>query len=160
MIHSIGRTVFAGALGGIVFSVLTMPTFGVLGTGGGHGTGLLFNPATQSAKLLAVWTQIKPLPLMIRAPIAVFAGFTVLIMGYSFLFEASRKAWPEGYWNNVIWLALLIWFFSCTFFEFFGSLNLLAEPIPLISIELVFWAVCSVGASITIVGLLRGRRVL
>lgn len=155
MKHSVGRIALAGVLGGIVFSMLTMPTFGILGTGGGHGSGLLFNRETQSAKLLAVWTQIKPLPLMMRAPVAVFAGFTVFIIGYCFLFETSRRAWPAGYWNHASRLALLIWFFSCTFFEFFGSLNLLAEPLHLIGIELAFWAICSLGASAVIVGMLR-----
>jgi hypothetical protein len=92
---------------------------------------------------------------MMRAPLAVFAGLTLLIAGYSILFETSRKAWPDGYWRNVSLLALAIWFFSCTFFEFFGSLNLLAEPFELIGIELLFWAICALGAWVTIVGLLR-----
>lgn len=52
MTHSVRRTALAGMMGGIVFSLLTMPTFGILGTSGGHRTGLLFNPDTQSAKLI------------------------------------------------------------------------------------------------------------
>jgi hypothetical protein len=40
------------------------------------------------------------------------------------------------------------------FFELFGPLNLLAEPLHLLAIELVFWAVCALGASAVIVAVL------
>jgi hypothetical protein len=68
MKHTAWRTELAGILGGLVFSALTAATFGTLGAGGGHGTGLLFDPQTQSAKVMAVWTELQPLPLMKRAP--------------------------------------------------------------------------------------------
>jgi hypothetical protein len=154
MKHTTWRTVLAGTLGGLVFSALTAATFGILGAGGGHGTGLLFDPQTQSAKVMAVWTTLQPLPLMKRAPFVVFSGFTLLIVGYSFLFATIRDSWPEGYWSRLWRLGLVIWFFSCMFFEFFGPLNLLAEPLHLLVIELVFWEICALGASAVIVAIL------
>lgn len=38
-------------------------------------------------------------------------------------------------------------------FEFQGPYNLLAEPLPLLALELVFWVICALGASAVIVAL-------
>jgi hypothetical protein len=48
---------------------------------------------------------------------------------------------------------LLIWFFSLLFFEFQGPYNLLGEPLPLLALELLFWAICALGASAVIVAM-------
>jgi hypothetical protein len=40
------------------------------------------------------------------------------------------------------------------FFEFLRPLNLLAELLHLLAIELAFWAVCALGASAVIVAVL------
>jgi hypothetical protein len=111
MKHTAWRTGLAGILVGLVFSALTAATFGTLGAGGGHGTGLLFDPQTQSAKVMAVWTELQPLRLMKRAPFVVFSGCTLLILGYSFLFATTRDSWPERYWSRLWRLGLVIWFF-------------------------------------------------
>jgi hypothetical protein len=92
-----------------------------------------------------VWTELQPLPLMKRAPFVVFSTFTFLIGGYSFLFATTRDSLLERYWSRLWRLALSIWFFSCLCFEFFGPLNVLAEPLHQLAIELVFWAVCALG---------------
>lgn len=51
----------------------------------------------KAQKVMAVWTELQPLPLMKRAPFVEFSGFTLLILGNSFLFATTRDSWPERY---------------------------------------------------------------
>jgi hypothetical protein len=61
--------------------------------------------------------------------------------------------WPHNYWARLWRLTLIMWSFSWLFFEFMGPFNLLAEPLPLLALELVFWAICVLGASAVIVAM-------
>jgi len=144
------RVGLAGVLSGVVFFALSFLTFFGLGV----LPGILFNPATQSAKVIAVVQTLEPLPLMQRAPYVVFIGWTILLVGYAYLFSHIRMLWPRTYWGCFWRLALMIWFFSLLFFQFQGPLNLLGEPLPLFGLELAFWAICTLGASAVIVAMI------
>jgi len=146
------RTGLSGVLGGVVFSWLSGLTFYDLGV----RPGILFNPAIQSPKVIAL-LQTRPLPLMLTTPYVVFAGWTVVLIGYAFFFNHVSVLWPQGYWSRWWRLALLIWFFSLLFFEFQGPFNLLREPVLLGALELGFWAVCALGAAAVIVAM-NGQR--
>jgi len=143
------RTGLVGVLAGMVFSLLSILTFYVLG----NLTGILNNPAIQSPKVIAVLQTLEPLPLMQTAPYIIVAGSSVILVGYAFLFNHISVLWPQNYWTRLWRLTLLMWFFSWFYFEFMGPFNLLAEPLPLLALELVFWAICALGASAVIVAL-------
>lgn len=144
------RVVLAGLLSGIVFSGLSFLTFFGLGV----ITGVLFNPDIQSEKVIAVVQKLEPLPLMQRAPYVIFAGWTLLLVGYAYLFHHMRVLWPQNYWSCLGRLAAMIWFFSLLFFQFQGPLNLLGEPLFPFILELAFWAICALGASAVIVAVI------
>ena len=144
----------AGLLSGIVFFMLSVLTFYVLGV----VPGILFNPEIQSPKVIAVVQALQPPPLMQRAPYIVFAAWTVTLIGYSYLFHHIRPLWPQSYWSCLWRLALMIWFFSLLFFQFQGPLNLLDEPLSLFALELLFWAICAGGAAAVIVAVPRPKR--
>jgi len=147
------RTGLAGVLAGIVFSLLSILTFYVLG----DLTGILNNPAVQSPKVIAVLQTLEPLPVMVRAPFIIFTGWIVIFVGYAFLFDHFSVLWPSNYWARLWRLTLIVWFFSWLFFEFMGPFNLLAEPLPLLALELVFWAICTLGASAVMVAMIGQR---
>jgi hypothetical protein len=69
------------------------------------------------------------------------------------LFNHISVLWPQNYWSRLWRLTVLMWFFSLLFFEFQGPYNLLAEPLPLLALELVFWAISALGAAAVIVAL-------
>lgn len=142
MMKRFWQTGLAGMLGSIVFYMLSGLTFYDLGV----RSGILFNPAYQSAKVLAV----VPTMVMSQAPYIIFIGWTVVLVGYAFLFNHISVLWPQSYLPRLWRLALLIWFFSLSFFEFQGPFNLLREPLPLLALELIFWAICALGASAVI----------
>jgi hypothetical protein len=144
------RTGLSGVLAGAAFSQLSGLTFYDIG----ERSGVLFNPVYQSAKVLAV----VPGMVMVKAPYIIFAGWTVMLVGYAFLFNHISVLWPRGYGQQLWRLTLLIWFFSLLFFEFQGPFNLLREPLPLLALEMVFWAVCALGASAVIVAVNGSRK--
>jgi hypothetical protein len=76
------------------------------------------------------------------------------LIGWAFLFKHISVLWPQSYWTRLWRLALLIWFFSLFFFELMGPYNLLAEPLPLVALELLFWAICALGASVVMVAMI------
>ena len=144
------RVGLAGVLAGLVFFALSVLTFYVLGV----LPGLLFNPAFQGTKVIAVVQEIEPAPLLQRAPHLVLAGWAVILIGYAFLFNHIKPLWPQRYGSCVWRLALMIWLFSLLFFQFQGPLKLLAEPLAPFALELGFWGICALGASAVIVGII------
>jgi hypothetical protein len=146
MVQRFWRTALSGVLGGLVFSQLTGLTFYDLGV----RPGILFNPQIQSPKVMAA-VQTQPLPVMMATPYVACACWTLVVTGWAFLFNHVSVLWPEGFWRRTGRLTLVMWFFSFFFFEFQGPFNLLHEPVPLVSLELVFWAICALGAAAVIV---------
>jgi len=58
-----GRILLAGLAGGVATNLAMLVTFRLLG----FGSGFLLDPRWQSPKLIAVWTQIEPLPRVVNA---------------------------------------------------------------------------------------------
>jgi hypothetical protein len=149
---SISRTLVAGLAGGAAFSVASFLTFVLI------GSGPLFDPDMQSPKLIAVWTQMEPLPLFVAAPYVVLLGYLLFGIGHAFLFRSVAAAWPEGAAPRTWRLAVVIWGLSCLFFEFLGPFNLLGEPLSLVALELSFWATAALADSTVVVSMLRQGR--
>ena len=74
---SVIRAILAGLAGGLALALANFLTFGLLGGSRRGQTGLLFDPATQSHKVIAVYKEIEPLPYIITRPYLILAGFAV-----------------------------------------------------------------------------------
>ena len=146
---SVSRTLLAGVAGGATLWAATFLTFVLV------GSGPLFDPAVQSPKLIAVWTELEPLPLFATAPHMVLLEYVLFATGYAFLLRSVAAAWPAGAWARTWRLATVIWGLSCAFFELLGPVNLLGEPPGLVALELGFWAVAALAESLVVVFLLR-----
>ncbi len=126
--------------------------------------GLFMNPVSQeiifsdsmgqSSKLVAVWTQVEPVPslvslipaLIIMPSVAtlVFARFYDLLpMG-----DRSLKGLSFG---------IMLWALVAVFFELFTPYGLFGEPLILMAYELTLWLVglSTIG---TLMGILYGRK--
>lgn len=57
------RTLIAGLAGGMAMNLAMLLTFRAIGFGW-NGGGILLTSSMQSQKLIAVWTQLEPLPLV------------------------------------------------------------------------------------------------
>lgn len=154
---TIVRTVIAGIVAGAAFNVVGFLTFVLLGSGLDHGSGPLFDPDLQSAKVIAVWTTIEPLPLFQTQPGTMLALYMLFGTIYAVLYRSVAQAWPNGFGQRTVRLALTIWALSCLFFELLGPFNLLGEPLLLVALELAFWAAMATAAATVIVGILQRR---
>jgi hypothetical protein len=133
------RTVIAGVAGGIAMNLAMLLTFRLIGFGW-KGGGILLNPSYQSRKLIAVWTQIEPLPLVVAQPMPIILGIVGFGIIHAYLFRWLSPSWPRSVAKRAIRFASLVFLMTFLFWEFFTPFNQFGEPIYLIALELVFWA--------------------
>jgi len=143
MTPSVSRTVVAGLAGGLAFVLGTSLTFALLSGSRRGQTGLLFDPATQSPKVIAVWKEIEPLPRVIETPLLILGGFVLFAIGYAFVYRSVAAAWPAGVLRRGWRLALIVWL-GTVFSELVGPFNVLHQPLSLSVIAWAFWAVAAV----------------
>jgi hypothetical protein len=62
---------------------------------------ILFNPAIQNPKVIAVVQTLEPLPVLQRAPYIVFAGWSVTLVGHALLFNHISVLRPQSYWKRL-----------------------------------------------------------
>jgi len=136
---SLAKTVLAGLCGGITLNILMLLTFRLLGFGW-HGKGILINHSTQSPKLIAIWTELEPIPLVVSKPTPIIIGLILFGIGHAFIYRWLSPAWPQGIMARTLRMGMLVFLLSFLFWEFFTPFNLFGEPLPLIGLELVFWA--------------------
>jgi hypothetical protein len=134
-----GRTLLAGMAGGFAMNLTMLLTFRVLGFGW-NGDGILIESASQSRKLIAVWTELEPIPLVVNAPAPIIVGMILFGIVHAYLFRWLSPAWPKGILHQGLRFAGLVFVMTFLFWEFFTPFNLFGEPLHLIALELGFWA--------------------
>jgi len=92
MNNSISRILLAGVAGGIVLIMTAFLVFFIIGGLGSEPGRILLDPSIQSHKLIAVWTEIEPLPLIITSPFIMFAGYILFAIGHAFILAISNMA--------------------------------------------------------------------
>ncbi len=151
------RTFVAGLTGGMTMNLVMLLTFRAIGFGW-HGDGILITSPMQSKKLVAVWTQLEPLPLVVDNPAPIVAGLLLFGMGHAFIYKWLSAAWPPGIVQRAIRLAGLIFFMTFIFWEFFTPFNQFGEPLPLIALELGFWALIAIAEAFAVASIMECRR--
>lgn len=150
------RVLVSGLAGGLTLNLAMLLTFRLLGFGW-HGGGILLDPALQSPKLIAVWTQLEPLPLVIANPAPIVVGLFFFGIGHACVYRWLAPSWPPGIGARAWRLAALIFFLSFLFWEFFTPFNQFGEPLPLIGLQLLFWVIIAGAESLVIAVLGEGR---
>jgi hypothetical protein len=154
---SIWRTLVAGLAGGVAFVLGTFLTFAQFSGSRRGAEGVLFDPDTQSQKVIAVWKQLEPLPRVIETPAVILGGMVAFGIAYAVLYRSVAAAWPAGIHPRAWRLALVIWL-AAVFSEFIGPFNVLHQPLSLSVVAWGFWAVSAVAEAYTLVYVLdRGR---
>jgi len=90
-----GRTILAGIDRGLAMNIAMLLTFRLLGFGW-SGNGILIESASQSPKLVAVWTELEPLPLVVNTPTPIIMGIILFGIIHAYLFRWLSPAWPAG----------------------------------------------------------------
>lgn len=138
---------------GVAMNVIMLATFGLIGFGWSWG-GFLVDPRLQSEKLVAVWTRLEPLPLVVTDPALIGAGLVLFGVGHAFVYRWLSPLLSGGVLARAARLGALIFFLSFLFFEFFAPFNLFGEPLVLVATELVFWACIAFGEAFVLVAVM------
>jgi hypothetical protein len=143
------RTTVAGLAGGLAMNLVMLFTFRMIGFGW-NGGGILLDPTVQSQKLIAVWTSLEPLPLVVANPVPIIAGLMLFGVGHAFIYKWLSVAWPPGIIPLALRLAGLIFFMTFLFLEFFTPFNQFGEPLALMALEMCFWGLIASAESFAI----------
>jgi hypothetical protein len=133
------RTLLAGVAAGLAMNIAMLLTFRFIGFGV-NADGILLDPSVQSGKLIAVWTELEPLPLVVDRPAPIIIGLILFGIVHAYLYRWISPAWPAGIARRALFFALLVFLMTFLFWEFFTPFNQLGEPLRLIALELCFWA--------------------
>ncbi len=153
---SLSRTVLAGIGGGFAMNLAMLFTFRLIGFGW-SGKGILLNPDVQSRKLIAVWTEIEPLPLVVNNPAPIIVGIILFGIIHAFAYRWISPAWPKGIVTRGMRMAILIFLLVFSFWEFFTPFNQFGEPLPLIGLELLFWSIIALADGFVIAFIIEKR---
>lgn len=150
------RTILAGLAGGMAMNVTMLLTFRLIGFGL-NGDGILLSSPIQSQKLIAVWTTLEPLPMVAVNPAPILFGILLFGVGHAFIYRSVSAAWPAGVWPRALRFAGLLFFLVYLFWEFFTPFNQFGEPLPLLALELVFWAAIAFAEALVIAAILERK---
>ena len=151
-----GRTILAGIAGGVAMNLTMLLTFRLLGFGW-NGEGILIRSSLQSKKLIAVWTELEPVPLVVNTPAPIIIGIVGFGVIHAYLFRGLSTAFSGGRIKQGLKFAGLVFVMTSLFWEFFTPFNLFGEPLPLIALELVFWA-CIAASDGLVLAAMIGRK--
>src|SRR3990170_1690815 len=112
------RTLLAGVAGGLAMNLAMLVTFRFIGFGV-NGDGILLNPSFQSRKLIAVWTELEPLPLVVNQPFPIVLGITAFGIVHAYLYRWLCSSWSTGIARRGLSFALLVFLMTFVFWEFF-----------------------------------------
>jgi len=146
----------AGLAGGLALNVAMLLTFRLLGFGWSGG-GILLDPSIQSPKLIAVWTQIEPLPLVVSNPGPIVGGLMLFGLVHGFMYRWLSPAWPIGIIARALRFAVLVFILSYAFWEFFTPFNQFGEPVRLLLLELGFWMTIALAEAFAIASVMEWR---
>lgn len=127
------RAALAGAAGGVAwnagFAAFFLPAQGILG-----------DPDLQSAKFIAVFATLEPLPRMAAAFWILPLGLFVLGFIYGVVYAVIARGLPGRNWlSRGLSFGIVAWALAFTWFEFYLPWNVMHEPAPLVLLELGLW---------------------
>ena len=150
------KVIVAGLAGGMTLNLAMLLTFRIIGFGW-NGDGILLTSSMQSEKLIAVWTEIEPLPLIVTNPAPILIGLVLFGVGHAYIYRSVAAAWRPGMVPRAWRLAGMIFFMTFLFWEFFTPFNQFGEPLPLIALELLFWAIIALAEAFVIVAIMERK---
>ncbi|MGO8945602.1 MAG: hypothetical protein ACLQJ7_18255 [Syntrophobacteraceae bacterium] len=151
------RTLIAGFAGGTTINLVMLLTFRAIGFGW-NGGGILLTSPIQSQKLIAVWTKLAPLPLIVANPAPIVGGLVLFGIAHAFVYRWLSAGWPPGMMPRALRFAGLLFFMVFVFWEFFTPFNQFGEPLSLIALELSFWAAIAIAEAVVIASIMEQGR--
>lgn len=103
------------------------------------GAPLLFDPGVQSGKLLAVFFEMEPRPLMFENGALYLAVGAAVGAAHGLVFLLIEPALGKTRLRRGLGFAAVVWAMMALYFEFHAPFNMFREPVALVGLELVLW---------------------
>ena len=116
----------------------------------GPAQAILANPEVQSAKFLAVFSTIEPLPHMVGKPWIVAVGLLVIGMVHGLVYAGIGPHLPGSTLRRGTTFGLVAWALMVPWFEFYLPWNVMHEPFALLLLEAVCWFLVLQGVGLAI----------
>jgi len=94
---------------------------------------------------------------VVSNPAPIIIGLILFAIGHAFVYDWLSPALPPGIKARTLRMALLIFFLSFLFWEFFTPFNQFGEPLLLIGLQLLFWGVIAIAEAFAIAAVLEFR---
>jgi hypothetical protein len=104
----------------------------------GPAQGLIADPARQSAKFLAAFSQ-EPLPRVAETPWVLPAGLLVIGMIFAAVYAWLEPKLRGRAWRKGIAFGVAAWALMVPWFEFYLPWNVMREPFALVLVECACW---------------------
>jgi hypothetical protein len=140
----------------MTMNIVMLLTFRAIGFGW-NGGGILLSSPIQSPKLIAVWTTLEPLPLVVVNPAPIIIGMVLFGIVHAFIYRSVSVAWPAGVLPRATRFAGLVFFMVFAFWEFFTPFNQFGEPLQLVALELLFWAAIAIAEALVIAAVIERK---
>lgn len=82
-------------------------------------------------------------------PAPIVIGIVLFGIGHAFAYRSVSVVWPAGILSRALRFAGSLFFMTFLFWEFFTPFNQF-EPLPLVALELVFWAAIAIAEAFVI----------
>lgn len=129
------RAALAGLVAFVLANVLSNILFFQL------GPPILFDPETQSPKVIAVLFEMEPRPLMFTNGLLYMAIAAVIGLVHGLIFDYLAPALGNSRLTRGLGFAVVVWALMVLYFEFHTPFNMFREPAGLVAVELAFWVV-------------------
>lgn len=128
--RKIGRALLAGIVGIFASFAVSAPLLFAI------GPFTIFNEAIQSPKVIAVWGELEPLPLLVSNPVGFGLILTLLGAVHGLVFAIIAGGLPASMLKRGLLYGLIIWLLASLFFELQAPFAMLGEPLLLVLVEL------------------------
>ena len=139
------RGLFAGLAGGLAWMVGLMVFFGPAQV-------ILTDADLQSAKFLGAFTA-EPLPKVSTTPWLLPLGLLAIGVLWGWVFVGLSRAWSGPWWRRGLQFGVAGWALMVPWFEFYLPWNVMHEPVALVALEMLCWALVLLGVGLTISGM-------
>jgi hypothetical protein len=134
MTYRIARTLIAGVVGGIAWQIAMIVVFGL-------AQFTLANPDWQSAKRIAVFQTMQPLPRTTAQPFLLPFGLIGISIIYAAVHASIRTSLAGSALRRSMKFGSLLFAVMVPWFEFYLPWNVMHEPFPLVLLECLCWFV-------------------
>jgi hypothetical protein len=115
----------------------------------GPAQSLLADPARQSAKFLAAFTQ-PPLPRVAERPEALAWGLLLVGLIHAATYDWLAGRLPGSLWRRGLTFGAIAWALMVPWFEFYLPWNVMREPLSLALLEALSWLVVLLGVGLAL----------